>query len=194
MIALRKKLLFLAVMLLLLGAGLLLVRFTHTPFPWEASNAADQSERPPSNSLEIREEEADKTVWAKEMLAQRCGRTFESLWDAVNAATNKLSLLAAFPVNEILLGSWGAPHLLPHGIELRQPTGPGRTLSAGEWRLGVEKFAHEGWQLDNLEFRHVRFDTDNSGLPSQSHFYFAARLTNPATTERAVVDGDLVVD
>src|SRR6266853_568760 len=98
-------------MLLLLGAGLLLVRFTRTPFPWEPSNTANQSERPlaPGSSLETREREADKTVWAKEMLAQRCGRTFESLWDAVNAATNKLSLLAAFPVNEILLGSWGAP-------------------------------------------------------------------------------------
>jgi enediyne biosynthesis protein E4 len=193
-IAFRKKLLFLAVMLLLLGTGLLLVRFNHTPFPWEASNTANQSERPPSNSLEIREEEADKTVWAKEMLAQRCGRTFESLWDTVNAASNKLSLLAAYPVNEIILGSWRPPRSLPHGIELRQPTGAGRTLSASEWRLWVEKFAHEGWQLDNLEFRHVRFDTDNSGLPSQGHFYFAARLTNPATPERAVVEGDLVVD
>ena len=196
MIALRKKLLFLAVMLLLLGAGLLLVRFTRTPFPWEPSNTANQSERPlaPGNSLEIREQEADKTVWAREMLAQRCGRTLESLWDAVNAASNKLTRLAAFPVNEILLGSWGPTRSLPHGIEMRQPTGPGRTLSAGEWRPWVERFAREGWQLDNLEFRHVRFDTNNSGLPCQSHFYFAARLTNPATPERALVDGDLVVD
>jgi hypothetical protein len=194
--ALRKKLLFLAVILLLLGAGLLLVRFSHTPFPWESSNTASQSGGPlaPSNSLETREREADRTVWAKEMLAQRCGRTFESLWDAINAATNKLSRVAACPVNEILLGSWESPRSLPHGIELRQPNGPGQTLSAGEWRPWVERFAREGWQLDNLEFRHVRFDTDNSGLPLQSHFYFAARLTNPATIERAVVDGDLVVD
>jgi hypothetical protein len=181
-------------MLLLLGAGLLLARFTRTPFPWEASNIANQNERPPSNSLENRERETDETVWAKEMLAQRCGRTLESLWDAVNAATNKLSLLAAFPVSEMLISTWGQPRPLPHGIELRQPTGPGRTLSASEWRPWVEKFAHEGWQLDNLEFRHVRFDTDNGGLPWQSHFYFAARLTNPAIPERAVVDGDLVVE
>ena len=196
MIALRKKLLFLAGLLLLLGAGLMLARFTHTPFPWEASNTADQSEGPLAtiNSLEIREREADKTVWAKEMLAQRCGRIFESLWDSVNAATNKLSLLAAFPVSEIVLGSWGLPRSLPHGIELRQPTGSGRRLSAGEWRSWVESFARAGWQLDNLEFRYVRFDTDSSNLPWQSHFYFAARLTNPVTSERAVVDGDLVVD
>ena len=196
MSAFRKKLIFLAVILLLLGAGLLLVRFTHAPFPWESSNTANQSETQlaPGNPLEIREQEADKTVWAKEMLAQLCGRTFESLWDAVNAATNKLSLLAAFPANEILLGSWGAPRSLPHGIELRPPTRPGRTLSAGEWRPWVERFILEGWRLDNLEFRHVRFDPNDSGLPSQSHFYFAARLTNPSTPERAVVDGDLVVD
>jgi hypothetical protein len=194
--AFRKKLIFFLVILLFLSAALLLVRFTHTPFPWESSNAANQGERQiaPSNSLETRENEADQTVWAKEMLAQRCGRTFESLWDTVNAATNKLSLLAAFPVNEILLGSWGAPSSMPHGIELRQSTGPGQVLSAGEWRPWVERFAREGWRLDNLEFRHVRFDTDSSGLPWQSHFYFAARLTNPVTQERAIVEGDLVVD
>jgi len=86
-------------MLLLLGAGLLLVRFTRTPFPWEPSTlpikVRDRSRQATPSKLESRE--ADKTVWAREMLAQRCGRTLESLWDAVNAASNKLTRLAAFP-------------------------------------------------------------------------------------------------
>src|SRR6266487_316799 len=52
-------------------------------------------------ALEAREREAEQTVWAKEMLAQECGRIFESLWDSLNAATNKLRVLASFPVGEV---------------------------------------------------------------------------------------------
>ncbi|HXT41453.1 MAG TPA: hypothetical protein VN887_15715, partial [Candidatus Angelobacter sp.] len=51
-------------------------------------------------ALEAREQKMDQTVWAKEREAEECGRTFESLWDALNAATNKLELIAAFPVDE----------------------------------------------------------------------------------------------
>ena len=67
----------------------------------------------------------------KEILAQECGRTFESLWDSLNVATNKLSFAASFPVGEIVLGKWNPPQTLPHEIELREPAGPGgaRTLS-----------------------------------------------------------------
>ncbi|HEU0038603.1 MAG TPA: hypothetical protein VFR76_04960, partial [Verrucomicrobiae bacterium] len=75
--------------------------FTHTPFPWEDSaNSPDRanSDLPGRGAwLEAREKAADKSVWSKEMLAQSCGRTLESLWDSVNRATNKLSIIAGFP-------------------------------------------------------------------------------------------------
>src|SRR5690348_17265162 len=60
----------------------------------------------PAVSLETREQQINQTVWAKEMLAETCGRTFESLWDAMNAASNKLSILGSAPVGEIRLGQW----------------------------------------------------------------------------------------
>ncbi|HYT59954.1 MAG TPA: hypothetical protein VEL06_07270, partial [Haliangiales bacterium] len=44
-------------------------------------------------ALETREQELNKTVWAKEMLAEECGRVFESLWDSLNASTNKFGVL-----------------------------------------------------------------------------------------------------
>jgi hypothetical protein len=55
-------------------------------------------------ALETKEQKMDETVWAKEMAAEDCGRTFESLWDSLNTATNKLTLAASFPVGEIMLG------------------------------------------------------------------------------------------
>jgi len=190
-----KKLL--AGVLLLLGAYLWFIRFANAPYPWE--KADPRSQLAPSLVarrawLEARENEANKTIWAKEMLAQICSRRFESLWDSINASTNKLALIAEFSSNEILLGKWAPPQSLPHGIELRQAIGPGPMLSTTQWRDWVQQLGHDGWQLDNIEFRHDRFDTDENGQPWKSHFYFAARLTNPVREERAMLDGDLIVD
>src|SRR4051794_14685470 len=70
--------------------------------------------------LEAREQQADQTVWAKETLARRCGVTFEKLWNAINSATNKLGVLASFPVPSVVLANWDKLEQLPHGIELRQ--------------------------------------------------------------------------
>jgi len=156
-------------------------------------------------ALEAREQHVSDTVWAKEMLAQECGRTIESLWNSLNAATNKLALVASFPVGEIVLGRWPSLQTLPHGIELREPadTGPtsaaiassgSRILSADEWRRFVEEFERAGWQLVQSEFRHNRFDTDEAGQPRQSRFQFSAHLIRAAGPERAVLEGDLIVD
>jgi hypothetical protein len=175
-----------------LTAGFLLW-LLHRPLPWE-SEADSKGPTLSPNALKIREDRADRTYWAKEILSEQCGRTFEALWDSVNASTNKLSVLAGFRFGYLLLPQFGPLQDLPHGIELRAGTGPGRVLSPGQWRETVEKFQREGWQLDNLEFRHNAFDTDTNGQPSQSRFYFAARLTNPAGPVRAMLEGDLAVD
>src|SRR5438045_2372476 len=55
-------------------------------------------------AIEGRENELNKTVWAKEMLAEECGQVFDSLWDALNAGTNKFAVLASFPVGELTVG------------------------------------------------------------------------------------------
>src|SRR6266480_2272491 len=47
-------------------------------------------------ALEAKENELNRTLWAKEILAEDCGRVFESLWDSLNAATNKFSVLHSF--------------------------------------------------------------------------------------------------
>src|SRR6266498_338009 len=52
-------------------------------------------------SLEAKENELNKTVWAKEILAEQCGQVFESLWDSFNAASNKLNVVASFSLGEI---------------------------------------------------------------------------------------------
>ncbi|MSU21973.1 MAG: CRTAC1 family protein [Pedosphaera sp.] len=144
--------------------------------------------------IEANEQKASETVWAKEILAQECGRTFEGLWDSLNTASNKLSVIASFPVAEIVSPKWNPPQSLPHGIELREPSAPGVALSPEEWHRFIEKIERDGWKLAQAEFRHNAFDTDKAGKPRQSRFYFSGHLTNSISSERAVLEGDLLVD
>lgn len=145
-------------------------------------------------AFEAKERKVDETVWAKEMLAQECGRTFEALWDSINVATNKLGIVASFPVGEIVLGQWSQSQHLPHEIELRNPTAAGPALSASQWRGLVEEFERAGWRLAQAEFRQNRFNTDAAGQPRQSQFHFSAHLTHAARLDRAILEGELIVD
>jgi enediyne biosynthesis protein E4 len=143
--------------------------------------------------IEKREQGIRETVWAKEILAQKCGQRFETLWDSLNASTNKWTVVRQCSLGEIILPGQNSPQVLPHRIELREPTGPGRACSPSEWQQLIGELESAGWTIIQAEFRHNRFDTDESGQPRQSTFYFSAHLNNERTSERAVVEGDIVV-
>lgn len=186
-------------MLLLAGAGWFFLLRPGVDFPGssESTSLSGNARREATAKLahlEAREQRANETVWAKEILAEECGRTFEILWNSINAASNKLSVLADFSEAEVALGNWSSARPLVHGIELRESTGAGPTLPASEWRNWLAPFQQAGWRLAQIEFRHNRFDTDAAGLPRQSRFYFSANLTNSLRDDRAMVTGDLVVD
>jgi hypothetical protein len=142
---------------------------------------------------EAQERLLNETVWATEILAQHHGLVLDSLWDSVNAATNKFAVLAAFPVGHIVLGNWTATSRLPHDIELRASESPGRILSQADWQQWLLRHETDGWQLSEMELRHNRFDTDDANQPRESLFYFAAHLTHREREHRAIIEGDLIV-
>ncbi|MBI3414736.1 MAG: CRTAC1 family protein [Verrucomicrobia bacterium] len=181
------------------GAGWFFLLRSNVEFPGSSESAslsgsAQRATAAKLAQLEAREQRMDETVWAKEILAENCGRTFEALWDSINAASNKLSVVANYSLEQVVLGKWNSATLLPHGIELRESIGIGPVLSANEWRNRIAEFERTGWQLAQIEFRQNRFDADAAGHSQQSRFYFAANLTNSLLTERAMVTGDLIVD
>lgn len=120
----------LLLILLLAGTFCLWIWLKQSSLPRAAStnNPAelDTSQKP--TALELRETQADKTFWASEILAENCGRTFESLWDTVNATTNKLAVLAQFPFEQIVLPDWAKVQHLPHNIELHEGGSAGETI------------------------------------------------------------------
>ncbi len=146
------------------------------------------------SAIEAKEQQMNETVWGPEILAQECGRTFETLWDSINAATNKLEILARFPLRELLVPKWKQSKLLVHGIELIEPDGPRGALRIAAWKDFVAQFQSKGWQLEQIEFRHNQFDTNSSKSAKQSQFYFSAHLVNTNIPERAAIEGDLLVD
>jgi len=190
-----RKRLFLGLGLVLVVIALGSVWLSLSSLPWEKeNNRANGVSSSPTNWLEAREAEADRTVWAHEMEAENCGLKIEKLWDSINATTNKLDCIAAFPVREVILPDWGQAQHLPHGIELSEGSNAGKAISAAQWREVVGKLKKEGWRLENIEFRQNRFDPATNSQPAQSHFYFSAHLTDAERTERAMLEGDLVMD
>lgn len=150
--------------------------------------------------LEAREAAADQTVWRLEQLAQRHGRVFEDLWEALNRATQRLAVLADFEPEQVVLPTYTVHEELPHGIRLWTPSpdSPGLELDASAWRAWVRARIAEGWELERLEFRHNRFTPATNGQPARSDFGFRAHLTRPAaasagTESRAALEGELQV-
>ena len=145
-------------------------------------------------AIEARERHIAETVWTNETVAAECARTFEDLWDALNAATNKLDLAAAFPIGRVILPAWDPPQGLVHGIEQRRPAGRSPPLDPAAWRALVAYSQRAGWRIAQTEFRHRRFEPDPEGRPLRSAFLFAANLTNAVTSARATIEGDLGIE
>lgn len=145
-------------------------------------------------ALEAREKQADETVWAKDLLAGECGLTFDHLWDSLNRTTNKLAVAANWLAAEIIPPRWGPPRTVAPEIQVRESEGVAAPWNTNQWRALLGDLESAGWQLAQMEFRHVRFDTDLAGRPAQSRFYFSAHLTNSQRLERAALEGELVVD
>lgn len=142
--------------------------------------------------IEARERAVAETVWAKEILAQECGRTIEKLWDEINRASNKLEVLREFDCGEVVIGSWEPAQNLPHGIQVQRSIGK-ESKSREGWRELIDSLLEAGWTLDLIEFRHVLFETDVEGNPEKSRFYLAAHARNAGAEERASLRGEIEV-
>ena len=128
-------------------------------------DVSDQCELPPAiqlsnqvRQLRLREQRAADSVWAPEILAQRCGRTVEAIWDEINDAEDKLARVAELNLGTVLVGWWRlAKTKRLHGIEIYRRAGEDSPLPPSEWTSWVRGFWEAGWRLEWIEFRHQRF-------------------------------------
>jgi hypothetical protein len=145
-------------------------------------------------TLETKEKEISETVWAKELLAEQCGSVLEQLWDSLIVSTNKFNTLASFHAGEVITPKYVLSRATVHGIELHELALDGQTRSIEDWKSFLAGYESQGWWIEGTELRHNRFETDDGGRPKRSYFYCAAHLTNNKHSERAVLEGDLMVE
>jgi hypothetical protein len=156
----------------------------------------DDAQRLQLAALEAEERRVEDQFWAKELVAQRCGRVVEQLWEQINGATNKLLALGQTGFAELRIGMAPDPGAAPlgHGVRVEPLTGPGRALSREEWRDWLVARQREGWVLEGVEFRHRRFELTENGRSGRSTFYAWARLMRADGEARATLEGDVMVE
>lgn len=145
------------------------------------------------SAIERREGALDESLWAPDVLAQRCGRIVDDLWDAVNAATDRWAVLESLTIPRMRLPQFAPPMLLAHGIRVGTPTGEGISRGPEGWPALIGEARRAGWRLVQVELRHNRFDWDERGAPRSSVFHFTAHLANDSSGTRATLTGDLGV-
>ena len=191
--------------LLLLLAGLLGVFWTRQrPATKLDGKTVSDAEARAFLDLEARESEADQTVWAKELDAQRHEDVFLALWDKLNVAPEPLAALADFPFEELRFVQIPASNFLetlPHGIHrfsyemnmMGSPSGIG-SWTAAEWRVLLMRWRSEGWRLGRTSWHEIDFTPATGQGAANSLVAATAQLHNETTGERAVLRGKLNVE
>ena len=113
-------------------------------------------------------ERLDRTVWAKEVEAQRHEEFFIRLWDDFRAAEDKFAVLERAAVFESL--AWGAPGTVTEhdwGVRFTRYEGAGNSVDGGGWRALLAKLRGAGYRPTELEFHQSAFEHE-PGQPARS--------------------------
>ena len=136
----------------------------------------------------------DDSVWAKELLAQECGRTLETLWDRFNAAPRpeRWTLLREWAPPAIKTGGFERAEPLPHGLLQQSSTGA-VAHSADAWRARLRAWEREGFEVCELELRQRAFEVDAAGKPSTSTWSVRLDVVQPKQSLRSTISGEVTV-
>ena len=134
--------------------------------------------------------ELDRTVWSAERRAQQYEAVFVALWDRLRAAEEARPVLAAFPFDQLLLGT--RQNSVEHDWDIFETHygGPPRALDPGQWSALLERWAEEGLVLEQSEWHHKQFTPAKDGS-ARSLIDLKLHVKNRA--RRLIVSGDLSV-
>jgi enediyne biosynthesis protein E4 len=141
-----------------------------------------------------REQKADDTLWAEEVLSQTFGRRLEGLWDKINDSREKLSSVASLQVGSVISGNWNRIDEPPLSkVEIWRSDGEANSIQGEDWMHFVQSLVDLGWSLNFLELRHVGLKAGKSKgeYVSTVRLGFAVEIT--AQSIRAIVDGPIEI-
>ncbi|MCZ6795659.1 MAG: CRTAC1 family protein [Planctomycetota bacterium] len=148
-----------------------------------------------SRSSEVTEarRKLDRTVWSREVAAQRHEAAFTALWDRLNREDDEYSVLGGFRFGSLWLGKSAGTERLERGIRRLRFGEPESRLSPPEWRQLLDRLKKRGFRLEQSEWHHVAFESP-AGAPPRSTIALVLHVRNDGAGLRAIVKGRLEVE
>jgi hypothetical protein len=134
----------------------------------------------------------DKTVWLKELIAEKHEDVFVKLWDDLRNQSNSFSVLEQFAFQELLVGTPSEKVMMDHQIALTHFSPPWQRLGRGKWRELLEDLKQRGYRLEQSEWRHPQFAFETNGS-TRSTIAMTLHILDPANEERFILRGNLRV-
>ncbi len=189
----------LALVLAVLLVGTVAVLFTPSepfpaavPRPSQAGGLVDEQVMQQVAVIEARHLQWDATVWADEMTARQYGEVAIRIWDKLRAGADPFQLLAGIPFREMQLGHAQPEEEWESGIRRVRLAKGGPTWSATQFTQALDRWKAAGWQLEQSEWRHRRFDPHADGGPT-SVFWVSLHLVKDTLSKRGILRGDITV-
>ena len=150
---------------------------------------------PPLTAEQIieKKQELDRTVWAKEVDAQKHEELFIQFWDQLRRQTDKYAIFERFPLGELAIGTPGSPVSHEDQIVITPLSEAPQTFNAQTWPAFVQSWKAKGYRIIQTEWHHLKFDPDAAGGP-HSTFTFNIHAVNAAGNERYNIGGRLEVE
>ena len=140
-------------------------------------------------ALETSQKNLDETVWAKELLAEKYEDIFIKLWDDLRARKDRFTVLQQFGFGELVLGSPQTPEQREWNIHVTHFDNPTRRLLPQDWRELVQAYEGQGYAIDQTEWRHPRFQSDDHG--ASSIVALTMHIKNVERQERVILKANL---
>jgi len=153
-----------------------------------------QGQSAAAEAIQKTREQRDSTIWKDERLAQDYETAFIKLWDDLRACGNLFQPLKDFRFESIERPNFSSSRKIIEDIEIwNHEEAPGPLLSRNEFVELLEQFESKGYEIDQTEWHHSKFSTQENG-PPQSEFSFALHAKGPGPAhQRYILKGSLDV-
>ena len=189
----------LAMVLAVLIIGTVVMLFTQreqppssVPKPSQVGGLVNEQVMQQVAAIEAKHRHWDATVWADEMTARQYGEVAIQIWDNLRAGADPFQLLGGMPFREMQLGRAQPSEEWESGIRRVRLAKGGPGWSADQFTRALGRWRSAGWQLQQSEWRHRRFDPHADGGP-MSVFWISLHLFNDTLVKRGILRGDITV-
>ena len=189
----------LAMVLAVLIIGTVVMLFTQreqppssVPKPSQVGGLVNEQVMQQVAAIEAKHRHWDATVWADEMTARQYGEVAIQIWDNLRAGADPFQLLGGMPFREMQLGRAQPSEEWESGIRRVRLAKGGPAWSADQFTRALGRWKAAGWQLQQSEWRHRRFDPHADGGP-MSVFWISLHLFNGTLVKRGILRGDITV-